>query len=180
MQRACSREGACIRCMRGIFFSWCQLHAQNKTPFEFDVCRTGFARCTYHYMRACGLEQRCSPFKPPKTNRPPERLTRRWGSQKNRDGVAQPEWNICFTREWKHGSCNTEHIHTIVVCHARVLQRVRECQLVRHAAHVQAPISTSQETPDPMNYVKTFKGLPLQDAPFRLVQLWYKAFLICK
>ena len=28
----------------------------------------------------------------------------------------------------------------------------------------------------PMNHVKIFKGWPLQDAPSKLVQLWYKSF----
>jgi len=103
--------------MRGIFFSWCQhaacevsfsvganttTHAQNTPPFEFDVCRTGFARCTYHYICACGLGQRCSPFKPPKTNRPPERLTGCWGSQKNGDGVAQPQWKHGSRQHWTY------------------------------------------------------------------------------
>jgi len=27
-----------------------------------------------------------------------------------------------------------------------------------------------------MNHVKIFKGWPLQDAPSKLVQLWYKSF----
>jgi len=27
-----------------------------------------------------------------------------------------------------------------------------------------------------MNHVKIFKGWPLQDAPWMLVQLWYKSF----
>jgi len=31
-------------------------------------------------------------------------------------------------------------------------------------------------TPYPMNHVKIFKGWPLQDAPWKLVQLWYKSF----
>jgi len=30
--------------------------------------------------------------------------------------------------------------------------------------------------PDPMDHVKIFKGWPLQDAPSKLVQLWYKSF----
>ena len=29
--------------------------------------------------------------------------------------------------------------------------------------------------PDPMNHVKIFKGWPLQETPFGLVQLWYKS-----
>ena len=30
--------------------------------------------------------------------------------------------------------------------------------------------------PDLMNHVKIFKGWPLQDAPWKLVKLWYKSF----
>ena len=30
--------------------------------------------------------------------------------------------------------------------------------------------------PDPMNHVRIFKGWALQDAPSKLVQLWYKSF----
>ena len=32
------------------------------------------------------------------------------------------------------------------------------------------------DPPDPMNHVKIFKGWPLQDAPWKLVELWYKSF----
>ena len=35
---------------------------------------------------------------------------------------------------------------------------------------------TERKPPDPMNHVKKFKGWPLQDAPPKLVQLWYKPF----
>ena len=30
--------------------------------------------------------------------------------------------------------------------------------------------------PAPMNHVKIFKGCPPRDAPWKLVQLWYKSF----
>jgi len=32
------------------------------------------------------------------------------------------------------------------------------------------------DPPAPMNHVKKIKGWPLQDAPAKLVQLWYKTF----
>jgi len=35
---------------------------------------------------------------------------------------------------------------------------------------------TTDCPPDPMNHVKIFQGWPLQDAPSKLVQLWYKSF----
>jgi len=37
-------------------------------------------------------------------------------------------------------------------------------------------VCNSEVPPDPMNHVKIFKGWTLQDAPSKLVQLWYKSF----
>jgi len=38
------------------------------------------------------------------------------------------------------------------------------------------PCRSYLSPPAPMNHEKTFKGLPPQDAPSKLVQLWYKKF----
>jgi len=40
----------------------------------------------------------------------------------------------------------------------------------------QSLIGSPGTLPDPMNHVKIFKGWPLQDAPSKLVQLWFKSF----
>jgi len=47
-----------------------------------------------------------------------------------------------------------------------------------HGVYVLRAESSSlfPDPPAPMNHVKIFKGWPLQDAPSKLVQLWYKSF----
>ena len=44
------------------------------------------------------------------------------------------------------------------------------CVFIVHISHVRT------YPPAPMNHLKIFKGWPLQDAPWWLVQLWYKSF----
>jgi len=75
------------------------------------------------------------------------------------------EPNRYFVPDQKNGFC-------LLNTHSSRADYSRKLLVFRLLCHHTA----SSSTPAPMNHVKIFKGWPPQDAPSRLVQLWYKSF----
>ena len=88
-------------------------------------------------------------------------------------------WRITtFIRHSRSHMCDVTHAECRLFYRALLQKRpiILSIPLTVATPYVLCDSYIQSMPPDPMNHIKIFKGWPIQNAPSKLVQLWYKSF----